>query len=193
MARGVGVVPGWYGVGSGLAAAHDAGADTLPEMYERWPFFRMFISNVEMTLAKTDLVTAQRYVEALVPAQHRQIFDLVAAEHARALHHVLATTGKPTLLADYPLLKRTGAALRLPGAAEPAAGGAARPAPQRRPGGPAGRMGDPAHRQRPGRRVAQHRLKRHPSTRPARDWKNVRSQSASSASSRMNGRISLLA
>ena len=106
-ARGRGGGAGWYGVGSGLAAAHDAGADTLPEMYERWPFFRMFISNVEMTLAKTDLVTAQRYVEALVPAEHRQIFDLVAAEHERALHHVLATTGKPTLLADYPLLKRT--------------------------------------------------------------------------------------
>ena len=101
------VVPGWYGVGSGLAAARDAGVDTLTEMYERWPFFRMFISNVEMTLAKTDLVTAQRYVEALVPAEHRQIFDLVAAEHERALHHVLATTGKPTLLADYPVLKRT--------------------------------------------------------------------------------------
>lgn len=101
------VVPGWYGVGSGLAAARGAGVDTLQEMYERWPFFRMFIANVEMTLAKTDLVTAQRYVEALVPAEHRCIFDLVAAEHERALRHVLATTGKPTLLAGYPVLKRT--------------------------------------------------------------------------------------
>ena len=101
------VVPGWYGVGSGLAAARAAGVDTLSEMYERWPFFRMFISNVEMTLAKTDLVTARRYVEALVPAEHRQILDLVSAEHERAVQHVLATTGKPTLLADYPVLKRT--------------------------------------------------------------------------------------
>ena len=101
------VVPGWYGVGSGLAAAREAGVDTLTEMYERWPFFRMFISNVEMTLAKTDLVTAKRYVEALVPAPHRQIFDLVAAEHERSVRQVLATTGKPTLLADYSVLKRT--------------------------------------------------------------------------------------
>ena len=101
------VVPGWYGVGSGLAAARDAGVDCLTEMYERWPFFRMFLSNVEMTLAKTDLVTARRYVDTLVPEAHRQIFDLIAAEHERAVRQVLATTGKPALLADYPVLKRT--------------------------------------------------------------------------------------
>ena len=101
------VVPGWYGVGSGLTAARAAGVDCLTEMYERWPFFRMFVSNVEMTLAKTDLVTAKRYVDALVPAAHRQIFELIAAEHQRSVEQVLATTGKPALLADYPVLKRT--------------------------------------------------------------------------------------
>ncbi len=101
------VVPGWYGVGSGLAAARAAGVDCLTEMYERWPFFRMFLSNVEMVLAKTDLVTAKRYVDALVPPAHRRIFELIAAEHERTVREVLATTDKPALLADYPVLKRT--------------------------------------------------------------------------------------
>ncbi len=101
------VVPGWYGVGSGLAAARAAGVDCLTEMYERWPFFRMFLSNVEMTLAKTDLVTARRYVDTLVAPAHRVVFELIAAEHERAVRQVLAATGKPALLADYPVLKRT--------------------------------------------------------------------------------------
>ena len=101
------VVPGWFGVGSGLAAARAAGVDCLTEMYERWPFFRMFLSNVEMVLAKTDLVTARRYVDTLVPAEHRRIFELIAAEHERSVREVLAATGKPALLADYPVLKRT--------------------------------------------------------------------------------------
>ena len=101
------VVPGWFGVGSGLAAARAAGVDCLTEMYERWPFFRMFLSNVEMVLAKTDLVTTRRYVDALVPAAHRHIFELIAAEHEHSVQQVLAATGKPALLADYPVLRRT--------------------------------------------------------------------------------------
>ena len=34
------VVPGWYGVGSALAAARAAGVDCLTEMYERWSWPR---------------------------------------------------------------------------------------------------------------------------------------------------------
>jgi phosphoenolpyruvate carboxylase len=100
------VVPGWYGVGSGLRAAGDE-LEVLREMHARWPYFRAFLSNVEMTLVKTDLTIARRYVERLAePALHR-LFDDIETEHALTVERVLAVTGEGELLAGNPLLKQT--------------------------------------------------------------------------------------
>jgi phosphoenolpyruvate carboxylase len=102
------VVPGFYGLGSGLRAAREAGyGSVLSEMTSEWPFFRSFLANVEMALAKADMEIAGRYVERLVAPEAREPAGLIADEYERAEAELLGLTGAPRLLAGAPLLART--------------------------------------------------------------------------------------
>ena len=102
------IVPGWYGVGTGLAAARAAGhSETMAQMARRWPFFANFLSNVAMTAAKADLGVADRYVDRLVPEHLHRFAVQIRAEHEQTLVELKRVTDTDSLLGNQPALAQT--------------------------------------------------------------------------------------
>jgi phosphoenolpyruvate carboxylase len=104
-------LPGWYGLGSGLAAIADAdGVEALCRAYGEWPLFGVLLDNAEMSLAKTDRLIGARY---LALGGRDDLTGLVLAEYDLTRRLVLAVTGHDRLLADRKVLSRA-VALRDP-------------------------------------------------------------------------------
>ncbi|MDA1246794.1 MAG: phosphoenolpyruvate carboxylase [Cyanobacteria bacterium] len=106
------LLPSWFGVGAALQQELDQDPDQLELLrllYQRWPFFRMLISKVEMTLSKVDLDLAHHYVQALGRSENREafeaIFQSIAVEFGLTRDLVLAITGHSRLLDGDPALQ----------------------------------------------------------------------------------------
>lgn len=104
------IISAWYGMGHALETyiqeSGGEGLAELQEMYEKWPFFNSLIHNVQMSLAKTDLHTAELYAGLVKDAELRKrIHGEVAAEYQRALSKVLQVTSQKQLLDFHRVLK----------------------------------------------------------------------------------------
>jgi phosphoenolpyruvate carboxylase len=101
------ILPGWFGVGSGLAAAQERhGLALLRGMAHAWPFFAVFLADVEMVLAKADLAIAARYA-ALAGDVGRRLYPVVHGEFERTRAAVLAVLEQDALLDRDPTLQRS--------------------------------------------------------------------------------------
>ena len=95
------LLPAWFGCGAAFA---EVGDDSLRDLYERLPFFRTMIDNLEMTLAKSSLSIARGYLPLV---GETELFETIEAEHARTVAGVLAATGVGRLLERQPVLRRS--------------------------------------------------------------------------------------
>jgi phosphoenolpyruvate carboxylase len=98
-------LPGWYGLGAGLASADAA---MMREMYQGWAFFRALLDNAEMSLVKADMDVAALYVD-LVPdhALATRIFTRIRDEYARTRDAILRVSGHAELMDTDPVIQRS--------------------------------------------------------------------------------------
>ncbi|NUP67830.1 MAG: phosphoenolpyruvate carboxylase [Nonomuraea sp.] len=94
-------LPGWYGLGTGLAAV--GSLDELRAAYAEWPLFNAMLDNAEMSLAKTDRSIAKRY---LALGGRDDFARQVMEEYDRTRELVLRVTGHTRLLENRKVLSR---------------------------------------------------------------------------------------
>lgn len=109
------LLPAWYGVGTALRdflAEHpEEHLKLLRYFYFKWPFFKVVISKVEMTLSKVDLQIAGHYVHELSNPEDRERFkpllEQISSEYYLTREMVLTITGNKKLLDGDPDLQRS--------------------------------------------------------------------------------------
>lgn len=101
------VLPGWYGLGTGLETVVERhGEDTLAGMVREWLFLQTLIDDAEMVLAKADLDIAECYAK-LAGDLGDLFFPRIREEYDRTVRWVLRLKGTEELLERDPTLRRS--------------------------------------------------------------------------------------
>lgn len=93
--------PGWYGLGTALAAVGDVAL--LQDANQNWPLFQVMLENAEMSLAKTDRRILGRYLEL---GGRDDLTKLMLDEHALTTEWVLKVLDEERLLQGRRVLGR---------------------------------------------------------------------------------------
>lgn len=100
------VLPGWYGVGSGIRkAVEQFGESAVREMFTEWYFQRSLTADTEMVLAKSDLDIAKLYSQ-LAGDLHEEFFPLIEDEYQLTRDLILEYSDHETLLEGDRTLQR---------------------------------------------------------------------------------------
>jgi phosphoenolpyruvate carboxylase len=102
-------VPGWYGLGSALEGAVEAGhLEELRQMYREWRPFQWLIDSAQIALGKADLGVARSYGELVEDAEIRDRYQkLLAEEFEKTVAGVNRVVNQKRLLDSWPVLQRS--------------------------------------------------------------------------------------
>jgi len=105
------LLPAWYAAGTAFAKyVGDDGAklEKLRTMYREYSFFRSLVDNLQMALAKADLLIARKYADMIKDETVRErIFALIQEEFELTKKMILAITGQEDILDNVPVIQES--------------------------------------------------------------------------------------
>ena len=104
-------LPGWFGIGTALAAWRGDDPDRLAllqRLYRDWPFLRTLLDNSQMSLSKVEVGIAREYARLCETAEtETSIYERFRAEYERTCREILAVAQAATLLEENPTLAKS--------------------------------------------------------------------------------------
>jgi phosphoenolpyruvate carboxylase len=105
------LLPAWYAAGTALqqyVQGDEKRLQTLRDMYAQFPFFASLIDNLQMALAKADLLIAKEYAGMIQDTAIRdRIFTQIEEEYARTSSLILQITGQDEILDNVPVIQES--------------------------------------------------------------------------------------
>lgn len=105
------LLPAWYAAGTALQSFvgdSEEKLDTLCTMYEQFPFFSSLIDNLQMALAKADLLIAKEYANMISDDTIRQrIFSQIDQEYKLTSELILRITKQAEILDNVPVIQES--------------------------------------------------------------------------------------
>ncbi|MBW7476276.1 phosphoenolpyruvate carboxylase [Paenibacillus oenotherae] len=105
------LLPAWYAAGTamqGYIQGDEGKLETLRVMYAKFPFFTSLIDNLQMALAKADLVIAKEYAGMITDKTIRdRIFTQIEEEYAQTSALILQITGQAEILDNVPVIQES--------------------------------------------------------------------------------------
>jgi phosphoenolpyruvate carboxylase len=100
------MLPGWFGIGTGLAKAIEQfDAAAFRDMFAEWYFMRALTADAEMVLAKADLGVSRLYSE-LAGDLHDEFFPIIEKEYELTCELILEYSQQESLLDGDSTLQR---------------------------------------------------------------------------------------
>ncbi|NBV32957.1 MAG: phosphoenolpyruvate carboxylase [Proteobacteria bacterium] len=100
-------IPGWFGMGSALAALSPEEVQSLSEHLRVWPFWRYVLTNVESSLASADPLFMELYEGLVDDRALRTKFSKIIREEWSRTHEMLKVIRGKSLSGSRPRMLKT--------------------------------------------------------------------------------------